>query len=158
MIQDSGCDGWWKSMDVKAMKTLEQLWNHLPGSVANANASVADSLGSMYCVCGPLKPALLSQAMGLYCAEWCQGVFHRHLIIFESHSHLAGIHGKTLRDKLKYINNLPWGYSGNLGGVLDLIQNTVVKVSAKQEEMPQILYTFSDMGFHCCMRNAVRTV
>ena len=39
------------------------------------------------------------------------------------------------------------------------IQLTVkIWVSAKQEEMPQILYIFSDMGFHCCMRNAVRTV
>ena len=40
--------------------------------------------------------------MGLYCAERCQGVFHNHLITFESTPHLMEIKGKTLRDKLRY--------------------------------------------------------
>lgn len=143
----------------KGMDALEQLWNHLPGAVGNANAiSVVDTSGSMYCSRGPLKPALISQAMGLYCAERCKGLFHNHLITFESTPHLVEIHGATLRDKLKYIGSLPWGGSTNLEGVFDLILNTAVKYHAKQEEMPQVLYIFSDMEFNWAVRDPGRTV
>ena len=138
---------------------LEQLWNHLPGSVANGNAiSVVDTSGSMYWSCGPLKPALISQAMGLYCAERCQGLFHNHLITFESTPHLVEIHGKTLSDKLRYIRTLPWGGSTNLEAVFGLILETAVKHQAKQTEMPQVLYIFSDMEFNCAVRDADKTV
>ena len=149
----------WGRSDVKGTDTLEQLWNHLPGSVGNVNSiSVVDTSGSMYGGNGPLTPALVSQAMGLYCAERCQGVFHNHLITFESTPHLVEIHGKTLRDKLKYIGTLPWGGSTNLEAVFDLILDTAVKSGAAQEEMPQVLYIFSDMEFNCCMRHAGKTV
>lgn len=145
--------------DVRGAAVLEQLWNHLPGTVADANAiSVVDTSGSMYCSCGPLVPALISQAMGLYCAERCQGLFHNHLITFESYPQLVAIQGATLRDRLKYISTLPWGGSTNLEGVFNLILDTAVKCHAKQEELPQVIYIFSDMEFNCCMEHADMTV
>ena len=149
----------WYSSIPQGMDTLEQLWNHLPGAVGNVNAiSVVDVSGSMYCGDGALTPALVSQAMGLYCAERCQGIFHNHLITFESTPHLMEIHGSTLMDKLRYIGTMPWGGSTNLEAVFDLILNTAVKNHAGQEEMPQVLYIFSDMEFNCCMENADNTV
>jgi len=151
--------GYWARGNAKGAETLEQLWNHLPGTVANANAiSVVDTSGSMYSSCGPLMPALISQAMGLYCAERCNGLFHNHIITFESTPHLAEIHGSSLQDKLKYIGTLPWGGSTNLEAVFNLILNTAVKYNAKQEEIPQVIYIFSDMEFNWCMRNADATV
>lgn len=152
-------DGYWCWKNPDGMRTLELLWKHLPGSVANANAiSVVDTSGSMYSSCGPLKPALISQAMGLYCAERCKGLFHNCLITFESTPHLITIHGENLRDKLKYIGTLPWGGSTNLEAVFDLILDTAVKYRAKQEELPSVIYIFSDMEFNCCMLNADETV
>jgi hypothetical protein len=148
----------WCLHDAEGMDVLEQLWKHLPGAVNNTNAiSVVDTSGSMYWTSG-LKPALISQAMGLYCAERCRGVFHNHLITFESTPHLVAIHGATLRDKLKYIGTLPVGGSTNLEAVFDLILTTAVKSRAKQNEMPQVLYIFSDMEFNCAMERADRTV
>jgi hypothetical protein len=150
---------WTGIKNPKGKDVLEELWNHLPGTVGDANAiSVVDTSGSMYWGCGDLVPALVSQAMGLYCAERCQGLFHNHLITFESTPHLVEIHGSTLRDKLKYIGTLPWGGSTNLEAVFDLILDTAVKSGAKQEEMPKVLYIFSDMEFNFCMRNADKTV
>ena len=138
---------------------LEQLWNHLPGSVANANTiSVVDTSGSMYRSSGPLIPALISQSMGLYCAERCQGLFHNHLITFESTPHLVEIHGTTLRDKLRYISTLPWGGSTNLEAVFTLILETAVKYHARQDEIPQVLYIFSDMEFNMAIQNPGKTV
>ena len=142
-----------------SMETLEQLWNHLPGAVADANAiSVVDTSGSMYCGYGALVPALVSQAMGLYCAERCRGYFHNHLITFESTPHLVEIRGANLRDKLKYISTLPWGGSTNLEGVFDLILQTAVKYNVKQEELPSVIYIFSDMEFNWCVHDADSTV
>ena len=143
----------------QGIDVLEQLWNHLSGAVGNANAiSVVDVSGSMYCGYGPLTPALVSQAMGLYCAERCQGVFHNYLITFESTPHLVQVHGSNLGEKLQYIRTMPWGGSTNLEAVFDLILDTAVNSHARQEEMPQVLYIFSDMEFNCCMRKAGETV
>lgn len=141
------------------MDVLERLWKYLPGAVGNANAiSVVDVSGSMYCGYGPLTPALVSQAMGLYCAERCRGVFHNCLITFESTPHLVQVHGSNLGEKLKYISTLPWGGSTNLEAVFDLILDTAANSHARQEEMPQVLYIFSDMEFNCCVAAANETV
>ena len=150
--------GWWSATDAKGMAALEQLWNHLPGAIGSANAiSVVDTSGSMYWA-EKLKPALISQAMGLYCAERCEGVFHNHLITFESEPHLMKIKGSTLRDKLRYIGSMPVGGSTNLEGVFDLILRTAVNAHAKQEEMPSVLYIFSDMEFNQAVRDPNKTV
>ena len=139
--------------------TLEMLWDHLPGTVGNKNAiSVVDTSGSMYWSYSPIVPALISQAMGLYCAERCKGIFQNHLITFESEPHLVEIHGSNLLDKLRYLQTLPWGGSTNLEAVFDLILDTAVKCRAEQEELPSVIYIFSDMEFNMCMRNAEKTV
>ena len=103
-------------------------------------------------------PALISQAMGLYCAERCKGYFHNHLITFESTPHLVEIHGANLSDKLRYISTLPWGGSTNLEAVFDLILRTALKNWVEQEELPSVIYIFSDMEFNYCMSNADKTV
>ena len=152
-------NNWWNMEGTQGSFALEQLWNHLPGEIGNQNAiSVVDTSGSMYCASGPLMPALISQAMGLYCAERCKGVFHNRLITFESDPHLVKIKGKTLRDKLRYIGALPWGGSTNLEAVFDLILRTAVECGAKQEEMPSVLYIFSDMEFNRAVNDPDKTV
>ena len=143
----------------KGADVLEQLWDYLPGEIGSVNAiSVVDVSGSMYWGGSALLPALVSQAMGLYCAERCKGVFHNCLITFESRPHLVSIKGETLTDKLRYISTIPVGGSTNLSAVFDLILDTAVKNHAKQEEMPQVLYIFSDMEFDICMDDADETV
>lgn len=158
----SSCCDYWNFLNfsnVAGMATLEQLWNRLPGTVGDANAiSVVDTSGSMYWSMGPLMPALISQAMGLYCAERCRGVFHNHLITFESTPHLMEIHGETLQDKLRYLGTLPWGGSTNLEAVFDLILDTAVEARVSQEELPRVIYIFSDMEFNCAVRDAGQTV
>lgn len=150
---------WAEAVAPEGMDVLEELWNHLPGAVGDANAiSVVDTSGSMYWSCGPLAPVLVSQAMGLYCAERCQGMFHNHLITFESTPHLAEIHASTLWDKLKYIRTLPWGTSTNLEAVFELLLDTAVKSNASQKELPSVIYIFSDMEFNRCMKNADKTM
>lgn len=139
---------------------LDALWNNLPRQIGSQNAiAVVDTSGSMYCSRpGTPKPALISQALGIYFAERCQGVFHNHIITFESNPHLVELRGRNLLEKLRYVQSLPWGYSTNLEAVFDLILRTAVNFNARQEEMPDVLYIISDMEFNCAVRDPDKTV
>lgn len=139
---------------------LDVMWNSLPADIGNENAiSVIDVSGSMYC--GPegaVTPALIAQSLGLYHAERAKGAFHNHFITFSSEPELIEIHGKTLRDKLAYIQSADWGMSTNIKAVFNLILNTAVKNKSTQEEMPSVLYIISDMEFDCAIENPSMTV
>lgn len=152
--------GYWNCSATKGTDTLEMLWESMSAEVGNQNAlSVIDTSGSMYCAApGAPMPALISQAMGLYCAERCRGLFHNVFITFESQPHLLEIKGHTLADKLRYLRTAPWSGSTNLEAVFDLILSTAINARAKQEEMPSVLYIFSDMEFNCAFLNPNKTV
>ena len=152
--------GYWCRGNAAGGETLNRLWNSLSAELGNRNAiSVIDVSGSMYChPQGTPMPALISQAMGLYCAERCTGTFHNMFISFESVPHLLEIHGTTLEDKLRYIGSAPWGGSTNLEAVFDLILRTAVKHGTPQEELPSVLYIFSDMEFNQAILNPSRTI
>lgn len=151
---------WSRCFAPKGMKTLEMLWDSMSAEIGNQNAlSVIDTSGSMdWAVPGAPMPALIAQAMGLYCAEHCQGLFHNVFITFESQPHLLKIKGRTLADKLRYLRTAPWGGSTNLEAVFDLILRTAVNAGARQDEMPSVLYIFSDMEFNCAIHNPDKTV
>lgn len=138
---------------------LEALWRSMSHEVGNRNAlSVIDVSGSMYWSDAELTPATVSQAMGIYCAERCQGLFHNMFITFESVPHLLEIKGDTLQDKLRYLKYAPWGGSTNLEAVFELILRAAVDANAPQEELPDVLYIFSDMEFDMAVRDADKTV
>ena len=148
------------SADISGEDVLDLMWDHLGGDVAGRNAiSVIDTSGSMYWTRrGSITPALVSQSLGLYFAERCRGTFHNMFITFESHPHLIEIHGKTLRDKLRYIQTAPWGGSTDLEAVFDLILRAAVEADAPQEDMPATLYIISDMEFNVAMENPDKSI
>lgn len=139
---------------------LDALWNNLPANFGNENAiSVIDTSGSMYCCnAGNVTPALISQSLGLYHAERAKGAFHNHFISFSSVPKLIEIHGRTLEEKLRYIQSAEWGCSTNLEAVFDLILSTAVDSNASQDEMPSVLYIISDMEFNVAIRNPQMTI
>lgn len=139
---------------------LDALWDNLPMEIGSQNAiAVVDTSGSMYCNRpGTPKPALISQALGIYFAERCQGVFRNHMITFESNPHLMELHGRNLAEKLRYVQSFPWGMSTNLEAVFNLILRTAVNSGAKQKEMPAVIYIISDMEFNCAVLDPQKTV
>ncbi len=139
---------------------LELLWKNLPGAIGQSNSlCVVDVSGSMFSgLPGNPQPILIAAALGLYCAERCQGVFHNHMITFESTPHLVEIHGDSLEEKLRYMLGQPWGGSTNMEAVFNLLLDTAVKSGAKQEEMPSAIYIISDMEFNFAVRDPDKTV
>ena len=137
------------SSKVRGEEALDALWNSMSHKVGNMNAlSVIDTSGSMYCGrSGTVLPALISQAMGIYCAERCKGLFHNLFITFSSRPAFIEIKGETLADKLSCVLDAPCGYSTDLERVFSLILKAAVKAKAPQDELPEVLYIFSDMEF-----------
>ena len=152
--------GYWTPRAAQGSDTLNLLWKSLGAELGNRNAiSVIDVSGSMYCHQeGTPMPALISQAMGLYCAERCRGTFHNMFITFDNVPQLMEIHGSTLEDKLRYISDAPWGGSTNLEAVFDLILRTAVKHHTPQKQLPSVLYIFSDMEFNQAIADPDKTV
>lgn len=141
---------------VKGANVLEALWKNQTTEIAVQNAiCVIDTSASMY---WDVKPALISQALGLYYAERCQGIFHNYLITFESNPHLIKIRGNTLQDKIRYLKSIPWGHNTNLEAVFELILQRAMRSGANQEEMPSVLYIISDMEFDCAIQNPDKTI
>lgn len=149
--------GWYSNSDAKGQKTLEALWDNQPVDIASQNTvSVIDTSGSMYCCSG--RPALISQALGMYFAERCKGPFHNKFITFSDYPEVVSIRGFTLADKLRYIQGAHWGYSTNMEAVFDLILRTAINSNASQEELPEVLYIISDMEFNAAVRDPDKTV
>lgn len=147
-------------VDPAGMKVLENLWKHQDVLVAQKNAiSVIDTSGSMYLREGnaPL-PVTIAQSLGIRFAEYCRGPFHNHVITFESDPHLVELHGETLRDKIKYLSTVRFGFSTNLESVFDLILRTAIRANVSQDEMPAVLYIFSDMEFNQAVIDPNKTV
>ncbi|MBR3929828.1 MAG: DUF2828 family protein [Clostridia bacterium] len=150
----------WVVNEAKGGKTLEMLWESMRFEVGSANAlSVIDTSGSMYYTRkDAVTPALISQAMGIYCAERCKGLFHNMFITFNTFPTLMEIKGNTLSDKLRYLSNAPWGGSTDLERVFDLILVSAVKAHAPQDELPEVLYIFSDMEFNEAIQRPDETI
>lgn len=139
---------------------LETLWKKQNPDIEGENAiCVVDTSGSMFCSFGdgPM-PALISQSLGLYFAERCKGYFHDHLITFESNPHLVKVPHGTLRNKLRFLETVSWGFSTNLEGVFDLLLDTAVKNKVPQAQLPSVIYIISDMEFNCAIRDANKSI
>lgn len=156
---------WWRAFyfapqNAAGKDVLETLWNSQCAKIAQDNAiAVVDVSGSMFC--GQSKqalPILMAVALGLYCAERCQGVFHNHMITFSERPQLLEIHGRNLEEKLNYMLRANWGMSTNMEAVFNLLLDTAIRTNARQEEMPSAIYIFSDMEFNCAVRDPHKTV
>ena len=145
---------------VSGKDALEALWNSQCAKIAQDNAlAVVDVSGSMFW--GRSKqalPILMAVALGLYCAERCQGVFHNHMITFSERPQLLKIHGRNLEEKLNYMLRADWGCSTNMEAVFNLLLDTAIRTHARQEEMPSAIYIFSDMEFNCAVRDPNKTI
>jgi hypothetical protein len=79
-------------------------------------------------------------------------------IIFNTTPTLMEIKGSTLSDKLRYLSNAPWGGSTNLERVFSLILKSAVEANAAQDELPEVLYIFSDMEFNQAIEKPDKTI
>ena len=109
--------------------------------------AVVDVSGSMYGT--PLEAAV---SMGAYIAERGKGPFKDHFITFSANPQLVEFEGVDIYDKfMRAKNNGDWGMNTNIEAVFNMLLNTALKNHTAAEDMPQVIYIFSDMEFDQCV-------
>jgi len=123
-----------------------ELWANLPDYTDGRNALVvADVSGSM-----SGTPMAISVSLALYFAERNTGIFKDHFITFSGKPQLQKISGRNLQEKFWSIQRSDWEMNTNLYKVFKLLVDTAVKNSSDPAEMPDTIYTISDMEFDEC--------
>lgn len=97
---------------------------------------------------GSITAMDVSISLGLYCSEkiGSDNPFYRKVIPFSTNAYFADWNGKTFKEGMETISN---GYVGstNIVSALDLILDSAKLLSAKEDQMPDILLIISDMQF-----------
>lgn len=132
--------------------SLEALWNHLSDTVNGAEnvLCVVDGSGSMLCPVGDGNVTALhvSNALGIYFAEWMQGAYKNQFITFSSQPQYVDISKcRSLREKLELAFSHTDCSNTNIQATFELILQTAVKNQLAQEELPATVLVISDMEF-----------
>lgn len=132
---------------------LNTAWENLPdylqGKKVN-DIAVVDVSGSM--TCNDSVPLFTAIALGLYLADKTTGPYSGHVITFDSNPKLIKIQGNNFTEKVRYIQNMSWGYTTNIEAVFDLILEVAIKNKLSQEDIPERLFIISDMEFNSAVR------
>ena len=129
---------------------LEQQWNALPDYLEGENKFLimADVSGSM-----TGRPMATSIGLAMYFAQRNQGPFANTFMTFSAAPELVTIKGKTLYDKLNYIQNSAWGMNTDLEAAFNLVLYTAVKYNVPKDEMPTSIVVITDMEIDRCVTN-----
>lgn len=136
---DSTSNAIWKSLD-----------NYVP---ENLNAIVvADVSGSMYG-----RPMDISVSLALYFAERNKGYFANKFMTFSRQPRIVEVFGKTLSEKLEYIEKSDWDMNTDIEAVFNALLNAAIN-SGDYENIPKVVYIVSDMEFDRAVDGANETI
>lgn len=136
-------------MSLEEKKHLDLLWQNIPKIDTSENALVvADTSGSMFYACGQYALGIAASiGLALYYAENNKGIFHNRFITFSAKPKLQKIQGKTIYEKVKFLENADWECNTDIEAVFTLILNIAINKNLAQEDLPKKLYIVSDMEF-----------
>lgn len=137
----------WNPSELERL-TLNKYWKNLKdyynGRQENGIA-VVDVSGSM-----TGQPMNAAVSMGAYIAERGKGPFANHFITFSGNPQLVKFEGVDIYDKFRRARDADWGMNTNIEATFNLLLNTAIKNNCTQEEIPSVIYIFSDMEFDAC--------
>ena len=129
----------------------EQLWKNYPRFPTNNTLVVADGSGSMtweWINGSGATPLDVANSLAIYFAENAQGPYANKYITFSYRPQYVDLGEKTtLYEKKRIALQHSECSNTNIEAVFDLILDTAVKNSLKQEELPEKIVILSDMEF-----------
>jgi hypothetical protein len=111
------------------------------GSLRNCIA-VCDVSGSM-----SGSPMEVCCALGLLISELSEKPWKGRVVTFSTDPEIHKIEGKTLQDKLSFVQRMQWDMNTNFQAVFDRILSTAVDGRLPPEKMIRTVFVFSDMEF-----------
>jgi len=136
--------------------TLDAIWSKyenefklkLGEGTLKSGICLADVSGSMTGI-----PIQVCIALTILLSGLLEGAFKDKCIIFSESPYWTTIKGDTLGDKIQNLKTEQWGMTTNFGLVLDLILKIAKSNNIEQEDMPEVLYVFSDMQWDAACGN-----
>lgn len=145
----------WRTPSTTERLAWQKYWDNLKdyyNGREEPGIAVVDVSGSMTGV--PMEAAV---SMGAYIAERGKGPFHNHFITFSSDPQLVEFEGVDIYDKFRRAVAADWGQNTNIEAVFDMLLETGIRNRVPNEDMPKVIYIFSDMEFDDCMICGERT-
>ena len=133
--------------------TVELQWSAMidklrqSGNLANA-ISIVDVSGSMAGT--PMEVAI---ALGLVTSELSTGTFHNKVITFSEHPQFFDTTGSSLYERACSLQGMDWGASTNFQEAYRLILTSARMFNTPKEQMPKVIFVFTDMQFDQADRN-----
>ena len=141
--------GYWNTPSETDRAMFDKYWLNLKdyynGREENGIA-ICDVSGSM-----AGQPMNAAVSMSAYIAERGKGPFKNHFITFSNNPQLVEFEGVDIYDKFHRASRADWGGTTNVEAAMDLLLNTALKCNTPKEDMPTVLYIFSDMEFNGAM-------
>lgn len=123
---------------------VEAQWNNLPDYMEGSTERiipVCDVSGSMVGL-----PMDVSVALGIYISERNKGIFKDAFLTFSEKPEMQYLKG-SLAQRMRQLNQAPWGDTTNLESTFNLILNSAVREKISEDEMPTKILIISDMEF-----------
>ncbi|KAF9933333.1 hypothetical protein FBU30_005735 [Linnemannia zychae] len=135
------------AQDDLRVQTNEAQWKSYVDRMAksgkmNSTIAICDVSGSMSGQ--PMEAAI---ALSLLLAQLSHPPFNRIVITFSADPTIHTIKEGSLREQIRSVRNMDWGYNTNLQKTFDLILERAVAVKLAKEDMVKTMFIFSDMEF-----------
>lgn len=128
---------------------IEKYWHNLKDYYhgrEERGIAICDVSGSM-----SGQPLNAAVSMSAYIAERGKGPFKDHFITFSNNPELVRFEGADITDKFLRAARADWGGSTNVEAAMNLMLEVACRNNVPAEDMPTVLYIFSDMEFNACM-------
>lgn len=127
----------------------DEQWKALPDYMEGSDGRilpVCDVSGSMTGL-----PMDVSVALGLYISERNNSVFKDVVCFFSEQPNLVKLQAEGLHNRIKELENIPWGMNTNLNAVFSRILDAAKSHNVAPNEMPTKVLIISDMEFDRCV-------
>ena len=121
-------------------KYVSDFKKNLGGGKLQPGVVLADVSGSMWGL-----PMNVCIALSILLSDLFEGPFRNKVLTFETDSQWHDIVGETLDEKVNCLSQARWGGNTNFKNALKKILDVGIKAKLKNDDMPKVLYIFSDM-------------
>lgn len=114
----------------------------------NQSLAVCDVSGSMLQSSGRVSPLYAATGLTLFLQHVSNPPWNRHVITFSESPHLVEVSlEEQLYNQVRKILTLDAGFNTDFNKVIDLIMNYGKEKKIPNDQMPKVLFIFSDMEF-----------
>ncbi|KAF7491674.1 Uncharacterized protein SSS_08253 [Sarcoptes scabiei] len=140
-------------------KAIENQWRSLvadvrsKGSFKHTNTlAICDVSGSMVCSPSKILPIYGAIGLTLFLMELCDTMWKNRCISFSEQPSMHTIDNeKSLLDRTRQLVSINFGLNTDLNKVFDLILENAKSENLTEEQMPKVIFIFTDMEFDFAM-------